>query len=178
MDRIIVLKGEELSLVKPCEQDLDFLFNIKNDPVISQYLWSKSEYTRKDIEYYYDKNIRWNQNYFAIMNNLDFKIVWFVWLKTFSRENNNWSLVIFLSSWNVGKWYWFKSMRLFMKYCFEVINLHKLKLQVYSNNSPAIGLYKKLWFKEVWILSEEVLFNNVYIDKICMEIFKTEYVSI
>ncbi|MFZ5341370.1 MAG: GNAT family N-acetyltransferase [Patescibacteria group bacterium] len=35
-------------------------------------------------------------------------------------------------------------MKLFMKYCFQELGLHKLKLKVYENNIPAIRLYEKL----------------------------------
>lgn len=173
-----VLSWFDLSLIKFQESDIWLLYKIRANDDVWKYLWIKKISTQEDIILYYKEYIEWNNYYFVIMHNNTFDKIWFVWLKSYSKFNNNGSLVIFLDNSYIGKGYWYKSMRLFMKYCFEVINLHKLKLQVYSNNFPAIGLYKKLWFKEVWILREEVLFNNVYIDKIYMEIFKTEYLSI
>lgn len=45
-----------------------------------------------------------------------------------------------------NKGYGKEAMTLFFNYCFDVLNLHRIVLEVYSFNERAIHLYKKLGF--------------------------------
>lgn len=177
MNRELIMIWEELSLVRVEKNDQELIYKIKNTYDIQKYLWFIKDYTKEDIELYYEKRIKWNNNFFSIMHNINKNIIWFVWLKSYSKYNKNGSFVIYLDNCFVWQWFWYKSMQLFMKYCFWVLKLHKLKLSVYDNNINAIKLYEKLWFRKSGLLKEEILIEWRYIDKIYMEILKQDFTN-
>ncbi|MGB9807583.1 MAG: UDP-4-amino-4,6-dideoxy-N-acetyl-beta-L-altrosamine N-acetyltransferase [Thermosulfidibacteraceae bacterium] len=65
--------------------------------------------------------------------------------------------------------------RALLKLAFEIINLHTLKLEVLEGNDRAIGLYRKLGFKEEGRLREFVFKDGRWFDVIVMGMTEEEY---
>ncbi|KPZ52379.1 Spermidine N(1)-acetyltransferase [Pseudoalteromonas sp. P1-13-1a] len=57
-----------------------------------------------------------------------------------------------------------------LEHAFLDLNLHKIYLTVLETNKPAIGLYKKIGFKEEGILVDAVYKNGKYLNMISMAI--------
>lgn len=74
-----------------------------------------------------------------------------------------------------GKGFGTKAMQYLIKYGFTTLKLHKINSGVFSENAPAINLYKKLGFGVEGILKDEVYFAGRYHDQILMSIFNTKY---
>ena len=75
--------------------------------------------------------------------------------------------------WNKG--YGTDAMRILLRFCFEQMNLHKVKLQVYSLNPRAIRSYEKVGFVKESIMRQELYRNGSYHDVICMGLLREEW---
>ena len=64
-----------------------------------------------------------------------------------------------------------------LNYAFSELNLHKIKLSVFSDNARAIKLYNKLGFRPEGILRQEIFKNAVFKDVMIMAILKEEWLS-
>ena len=76
-----------------------------------------------------------------------------------------------------NKWFWTETISLMLKYWFEVLGLHKIKLEALETNSRAIRVYEKCWFKEYWRAKEEHFDWDKYFDTVWMEILRKDYFS-
>ena len=65
-----------------------------------------------------------------------------------------------------------------MDYAFTVLNLYKLSLIVDCENQRAIGVYKKLGFREEGLLRHEFFVDGEYRDVFRMAIFQPEYLAL
>ncbi|AET70305.1 pseudaminic acid biosynthesis N-acetyl transferase [Desulfosporosinus orientis DSM 765] len=64
-----------------------------------------------------------------------------------------------------------------LKYAFYDLNLHKIKLHVFTDNNIAINLYKRLGFKEEGTLHQEIYKNSGFKDVLVMGLLKEEWVG-
>lgn len=69
-----------------------------------------------------------------------------------------------------------EAMRLLGFYAFEVMNLHRLQLEVYEFNHKAFKSYKKIGFREVGRLRQATKIYNSYHDLITMDMLKNEII--
>lgn len=91
-------------------------------------------------------------------------------------KNRHAEIGIFIGNkdfWNKG--YGTDAMSLLVKFVFEQMNIHKIKLSVFSFNKRAIRCYEKCGFKVDGVLREEVFKDGQYYDEILMSLLKCEY---
>lgn len=74
-----------------------------------------------------------------------------------------------------GKGYGTDAMSVLIAFIFEQMNIHKIKLNVYSFNERAIKSYKKVGFTVEGILREEIFKEGKYHDEIVMGLLCDEY---
>ena len=74
-----------------------------------------------------------------------------------------------------GHGYGLESMKLFLDYCFNTLNLHRICLEVYSFNKGAIELYKKLGFVTEGTFREHSFKFGKYHDLIFMGLLDSEW---
>lgn len=77
-----------------------------------------------------------------------------------------------------GKGYGTDAMRVLVKFIFEQMNIHKVKLNVYSFNERAIKSYEKCGFKVEGVLRQEIFRDGRYYDEIIMGLLKEEYYNL
>lgn len=169
---------EKISLVVPEREDVKVWYKGINDIENQIFLNQRWALINLESEYeYYDnlKNIK-NQKTFSIMIRENGKIIWNVSLMEISDKNRNaemWIMICDKAEQNKG--YGSETVELILKYWFEVLGLHKIRLLVLSTNSRAKYVYEKIWFREAWIFMEEIWDWEKYIDKIFMEIFRKDF---
>ena len=66
-------------------------------------------------------------------------------------------------------------MSLLIDYCFAVLNLHNISLNVYSFNARAIRCYEKVGFKKVGELREAFIYGRKAHNIILMDILPDDF---
>lgn len=179
MERVVFISWKNVSLVIPEKEDLEVMYSWINNLNISKFLGPIKHYTKVQEERFLDSVLNWEHKLFVIMENSTKEIIWWVSFNEFSENNRNWLLWITLYREDkMSKWYWSEALKLFLKYSFEYIWLNKVKLRVFCENSRAIKLYEKCWFKKVWTLKEEVYVMWEYKDEYIMEIMRGDYLAL
>lgn len=74
-----------------------------------------------------------------------------------------------------GNGYGTEAMFLLLGYGFEILNLHRIGLDVYSFNKRGIKSYEKLGFKQEGIIRDELFYDGEYHDSIIMGVLKDEF---
>jgi len=77
-----------------------------------------------------------------------------------------------------GKGYGTDAMKVLIKFVFEQMNIHKVKLNVYSFNERAIRSYEKCGFKVEGVLRQEIFRDGRYYDEMIMGLMKEEYYTL
>jgi diamine N-acetyltransferase len=74
-----------------------------------------------------------------------------------------------------GKGIAFKASKLLLNYVFKNLKINKINLEVLSDNTKAINLYKKIGFKQEGYFKEEIYKNGEFKDVIRMAYHKSEW---
>ncbi|GGH77177.1 GNAT family N-acetyltransferase [Pullulanibacillus pueri] len=75
----------------------------------------------------------------------------------------------------LGRGYGTEAMGLLLVFGFDVLNLHRVGLDVYSFNSRAIKSYEKLGFKKEGIIRDELYYDGEFHDCIIMGLLRDEW---
>ncbi len=67
------------------------------------------------------------------------------------------------------------ALRCLLKFCFHVLNLHRVELGVFDYNPRAKHVYEKVGFKEVGRKREDKFFEGKWYDHIIMDILDREF---
>ena len=106
------------------------------------------------------------KQYFAIMQ--DNKMAGCMWYHDWDRINSSCRVGIFIhpkfQQQNIG----YHSLKTFIKYLHEDLNIHRIWLLVLKYNKPAIKLYKKLGFIKEGTQSQAVFRDGRYHDYLMM----------
>lgn len=98
------------------------------------------------------------------------------YLKNIDNNNQKALMGIFIGEGaDRGKGFGKEAVQLVLKYGFERLDLHKIYLQIISNNEIAISLYKGVGFKEEGRLRDDYCRDGKYYDVVQMGILKSEF---
>lgn len=112
-----------------------------------------------------------NQIYFAIEIKRGKKYIGNIGLRNINWKDRNGDFFIYIGDkkrWGGG--YGGEATRLFVDYCFNSLNLHKVYLRVVGYNKPAIKAYRGAGFKNEGVLKDEAFSDGRYHDIIRMGI--------
>jgi len=68
-----------------------------------------------------------------------------------------------------------EATRLMLNFGFDILNLHKIELEVYAFNPRALRVYRKVGFVEEGIRRDALLWEGERVDAIMMGLLRTEY---
>ncbi len=74
-----------------------------------------------------------------------------------------------------GKGYGSEAIRLLLEFSFNRINLHRIELEVYADNSNAIAVYRNLGFAEEGRHRDYYFRDGSYHDALVMAVLRNEY---
>lgn len=89
-------------------------------------------------------------------------------------KNSLAELGIMIGKENRGRGYGTDAMQVLCRFCFEEMNVRKLKLSVISFNEAALKCYKKCGFNREGILEKEVFRQGKYHDVVVLGRFRAE----
>lgn len=177
-DRVVIMKWKKISLVVPEKEDIVLWYTWLNplDNSIPLGRADKIDLFEKKEEIYDNLLKNPEKIFFSIMDNETSSIVWYIKYNEISHFHKKayFSLTIF-SKETKWKWYWTESILLFLDYSFRIQWLRKVNLRYYDFNAVWAHIYKKIGFKEVWVLKKDTYINWEFRDRIIMEIFKEEF---
>ncbi|GMA70072.1 acetyltransferase [Leuconostoc litchii] len=123
-------------------------------------------YTAEDWENIFRRSSNSNENVeFTVRKTSDNALIGFVALFDLSIRNHNCELAIgFPKKEDRSQGYGSEAIQLILDYGFNNLNMHKIKLSVYSFNTIAIKSYQKNGFVKEGTLKNEVFYNGQWVD--------------
>lgn len=77
----------------------------------------------------------------------------------------------------LGKGYGTEAMSLLLEYGFDILNLHRIELEVFAFNKRAKKSYEKLGFKQEGVIRDKLYYNGEFHDSIMMGVLKNEFIN-
>ncbi len=176
-----MFKGEKIRLREYRKDDLEKLFEIINEDEYKINVASRIPYpvTFNDIQEDFKKISGYKDYYdFAIESIDEGKFIGECGVKSVDWKNRKTEIYIFLGKDYVEKGYGTDAMKVLLNFIFNEMNLHKVKLSVFSFNTRAIKCYKKCGFRVEGTLREELYKKGRYYDLIMMGILKEEFIKV
>jgi len=95
-------------------------------------------------------------------------------IKDTDQKNRFAEIGIFLGRNYTDRGYGTEAMQLLSRFCFDELNLNKVKVHVYAFNPRAIRCYEKLGFQKEGVLRDEVFRDGAYHNVITMGLLRAE----
>lgn len=133
-------------------------------PLLSDYNFPKM--TDSEVRRWYRfKTLNPFNRYYGIL--IDDKLIGYMGIKGIKKFRRESTLGIVFDPSNVNKGYGTRTLRLFLKYYFDEMNMRRMYLEVAKFNSRAMRVYKKVGFKTSSYYCEEFFdqsldLNNTY----------------
>lgn len=167
-----MLKAERISLRPILKEDLTLINKWKNDYDVFKFLGGGF------MPISIDQQVKWmdsmidntgNTKRFSIINEHN-NCIGIIGLYNINWIHRTCEFGIYIGEKNQwGKGYAKEAVKLILDFGFDILNIRKVKLDVVSENTSAINMYKKLGFKEVGIYKAERFINGEYKDLLIME---------
>ena len=152
-----MFKHKDISLRAVEEKDLQLLYKIRYDEVVNEQLFSIFPLSMSIQNEWLESMLKSLKYKVFMIENDEFKTIGCVRLNDIDHLNRKVEVGADVQEIFRGKGYGKKIYELLFKYCFDCLNMNKMYLYVFEDNSIAITLYKKVGFKE-----EGKLCNHVY----------------
>ena len=172
---MLSLEGEKCSLRALEPEDLDFLYELENNPAIWEISGTTKPYARHVLKKYLDHahlDIFEAKQLRLCICNSEKKVIGFIDIFDFDPKNRRAGLgIIILAPEERNKGVGAEVIELVCSYAFSILNLRQLYANVMEDNAASLGLFDKLGFsragvKKDWILSAGSFKNEVIFQKI------------
>ncbi len=163
--------------LRPLErEDLRFIHNLDNNAVIMRYWFEEPYEAFVELTELYDKHIhdQMERRFIVDVDGTNGGLVELIEIDYIHRRAE-FQIIIDPAFQGLGLGE--KATRMALDYAFQVLNLHKIYLQVDSENSKALHIYKKIGFEKEGVLRQEFYINGRYRDAVRMCIFKPRHIQ-
>lgn len=169
-----MIRGENLALQAIKEEDLPKLFSWINTPQIVQ--WSASY-----RPVHFSNHREWFENIakaqdkviFAVSKNENDELIGMVQLIDINPAFQNAELVIRIApEQERGKGYGQEATKIILDYAWNTLNLHRVWLRVFQDNSPAIKCYEACGFSYEGCMKDSAFINGSWKNIVIMGILK------
>lgn len=169
------LKGGQVYLRALEPQDLDFLYNLENNPEIWEISGTTAPYSKHVLQLYLEnahKDIYEVKQLRLCICNLQDKVVGLIDLFDFDPKNLRVGMGIIVSSEaDRNKGVGSEAVGLLTNYAFSVLGMRQVYVNVLEDNAPSIHLFTKLGFEKVgskrdWIYANGTFKNEILFQKI------------
>lgn len=174
-----MFRGEQV-LIRPIEvEDVPILHKWMNDPDLLDYVWAGVLHPiplEKMEQLFYEELADSSQKGFLICDLKTEQPIGKVEVTGMMQRDQRGSLTIILGEkefWGEG--YGTEAMILFLNYCFRILNLRRIALEVYEYNQRAIRAYEKVGFQKEGRVRRSVFKNGKYIDEYVMAVLQDEF---
>jgi RimJ/RimL family protein N-acetyltransferase len=169
------LKGKQIYLrkIKKSDAGPQYLSWINDADVTRGIYTGQYPTSMKDLKDYVNASTKSTSSaFFAICDNRNDLHIGNIKLESFDHASRTCGLGLIIGN----KSYWGKGVgseacELVIRYAFDRLNFRKITLIVFSNNTAAFNLYKKMGFVVEGVLKQHIFSDGKYVDKIFMSLF-------
>ena len=174
-----MLEGEKVRLRAYTKDDLPLARGYINELDVSQRLRPSILFPLRpedEEKWYQSLDANSDKIYsFAIESKKDKSYLGGCGIQEIDAKNRTASLGIFLGKKHWGKGYGKDALNVLVSFCFNEVNLNKIRLSVFSFYKPAIHCYEKAGFKTEGVLRQEIYRQEKYHDTIIMGMLRCEW---
>lgn len=163
--------GEKINIRALNRIDRDILLKWVNDPELKNFSGTIYPVTDVEHEKWFETKLIEPLNKIYAIETKEKNIIGIIGNKNFDYINSNTEIYISIGEkefWNYG--FGTEAVSLFISFCFNQLNLHKVYLYVFDYNQRAIKSYEKIGFSKEGVLKESLYKNGKYHNKILMSI--------
>lgn len=172
------LQGNRVYL-RPIENDDLDLFYVKAiwDKECRRLTGTQAVFSRTGLQNWFDKNSTDNSRIdLLICLQENDQPIGDLAMLNINHQNQN--AVVRISIFDKEFWgngYGTEAMSLLIKFGFDILNLHRVGLDVFAFNDRAIKAYEKLGFKQEGIIRDELFYDGKFHDSIMMGVLRGEF---
>jgi diamine N-acetyltransferase len=167
-----MLEGANIVLRPWVDKDLTVLTQLRNDVKLQGQLLARPRgSTQEQVRDWLQGFAQDSQSIFLVITDKSDGVAGFIQVKNIDALNRRAEIGIGLTSGKTGKGLGSEAVSLLGCYVKEAWNLHKLILQVRSDNMIAIAAYKKCGFETCGGFREHVFIEGKWQDVTIMELF-------
>lgn len=177
--KTIFLEGEKIYLRPIDMDDLDIFYKMFNNPELRKFISIRYPIPKIKEKEILEKMIKdENSVPLSIIVKKNDKLIGNISLFNINKIHRNAEVGIIIGELDeTSKGYGTEAMRLLIDYGFNMVNLHRIELQVYDFNERAINTYKKLGFIEEGKRRESIYFEGEYCDLVWMSVLREEWIK-
>lgn len=174
---MLKLRGEHIQLRALEPEDLDFLYEIENNPEIWEISGTIAPYSKHVLRQYLGNShqdiYEAKQLRLCIVSRND-KVVGLIDLFDFDPKNKRAGIgIVIHENAERNKGVGTEALSLLCDYAFDTLDLHQLYANVGSDNTASIKLFKKLEFSEVGLKKDWMLVNGKFKDELLFQKINT-----
>lgn len=171
------IEGEKVYLSPMCLEDAEKYVEWFCDRKTSDGLTQTAKLLSVEAEReWIEKTLKNNEYIFSIIDAQSDKLIGNCGIHDIKYKDRTATLGIFIGEEsNRSKGIGSEVLTLLLDYGFNMLNLHNIKLDVFSFNERAIACYKKVGFKEYGRRHECYFLDGKYHDSISMEILENDF---
>ncbi len=169
------LRGEHSYLRALEPSDLEFLYELENNPEVWEISGTTTPYSRHTLQKYLDnahRDIYEVKQLRLCIVNLEHRLIGFIDLFEFDPRHRRAGLgIVILEDRDRNRGLGAEAISLICRYAFSALELHQLYAHVLEDNLASIRLFRKMGFettgtRKEWILSGGVYKNELLFQKI------------
>lgn len=174
------LKNKNIYL-RPLEpEDLDFLYQVENNPDIWELSSNQTPYSKFALKQYIERTLSEDiyglkELRLVICKTQDNATIGLIDLFDFNPKNKRAGIGILISDEkNRNSGYGSQALETLIDYAFDVLQLHQLYCNILSTNQRSINLFLKHNFKQIGVKKDWIFDGKNYKDEILFQLISSE----
>lgn len=167
---MLSLKGEHIYLRALESKDLDFLYQLENNPDIWEVSGTTTPYSKHVLQQYLEnahRDIYDVKQLRLCISTLNDKVIGLIDLFDFDPKNHRAGIgIVIVESKDRNKGVGAEAIFLLCNYAFSVLDLRQLYANVTDDNLASIHLFEKIGFERVGVKKDWIFFNGTYKNEI------------
>lgn len=170
---MLSLKGKQIYLRALEPKDLDFLYDLENNPEIWEISGTTAPYSKHVLQLYLEnahKDIYEAKQLRLCICNLEGTVMGLIDLFDFDPKNLRVGMGIIVSrKGDRNKGVGAEAIEVLTNYAFMVLGMRQVYVNVMEENAPSIHLFSKLGFEKVGVKKDWIYSNGVYKNEILFQ---------
>lgn len=169
-----ILENDKIKLEPIDKSVTDLMVSWRNNPKVQQNFIFREKFTAEMHNHWLDTKVKNGEAIqYIIVEKQHSTPIGSVFIRDIDNINNSAEFGILIGNDEYrGKGYGSEATKLFLKFCFERLNFHRIFLRVFANNTMAINMYSSSGFVKEGIFHDMIKIDDKYYDIVFMAIIK------